>query len=298
MRVAALQHDIVWEDRAATLSRLAPQVSRAAAAGAHLVALTEMFATGFSMRTHLTAEAPDGPTATWMHEQAAEHGVWIAGSVALRTDPPAVADASTARGTPEPGAPNALDALDASPAPDAPDAPPASAVRGDSADGVLASNAFLLVGPDGTRYRYDKVHPFSYAGEHERFRPGSDPVVAEVEGVRIGLSVCYDLRFADLYWDAERDVHLELIVANWPDGRRHHWRTLLDARAIEGQVYVVGVNRVGTGGKLGYAGDSRIVDPMGEVLAAGAGAETMLLADIEPSVVDATRARYPFRADR
>lgn len=257
MRVAAIQHDIVWEDRDATLARLTPQVAQAAANGARLVALTEMFATGFSMRTHHTAERFDGPTVGWMQARAAEHGIWLVGSVPLQADDPSVEG-------------------------------PAG----------LPTNALLMLGPDGTRHRYDKVHPFSYAGEHERFRAGDGPIVVDVEGVRVGLSVCYDLRFADVYWDEDRDVDLELIVANWPDARRHHWRTLLDARAIENQVYVVGVNRVGSGGKLDYAGDSRIIDPMGEVLVAGAGGETVLVADIDPAVVTATRERFPFRADR
>jgi predicted amidohydrolase len=257
MRVAAIQHDIVWEDRDATLARLGPQVARAAAGGARLVAVTEMFATGFSMRTHHTAETLDGPTVTWMHARAAEHGIWLAGSVPLLAGDPS-SEGATGRPT----------------------------------------NSLLVVGPEGTRHRYDKIHPFSYAGEHERFRPGSRSVVVDIEGLRIGLSVCYDLRFADLYWGRDDGVHLELVVANWPGARRHHWRTLLDARAIEGQLYVMGVNRVGSGGELDYAGDSRIIDPVGEVLAAGAGGETILVADIDPATVTATRERFPFRADR
>ncbi len=258
MRIAAIQHDIVWEDRDATLAHLEPQLARAAGTGARLLVLTEMFATGFSMRTHLTAEPIDGPTATWMHEQAAHHDVWLAGSVPIAA--------------PDPDAEGALG---------------------------LPANALLLVGPDGTRHRYDKVHPFSYAGEHERFRPGDGPAVVEVEGVRIGLSVCYDLRFAYVYWDRPDDVHLELIVANWPEPRRHHWRTLSHARAIENQVYVCAVNRVGmAGGKLNHVGDSMIIDPTGEVLAEGRTDETILLADIDPERVTATREQFPFSRDR
>jgi predicted amidohydrolase len=252
VRVAAIQHDIVWEDRDATLARLEPQVRRAAAANARLVAVTEMFATGFSMRTHHTAEPPDGPTVTWMHEQATDKEVWLAGSVPLRpTD----------------------------------------------GDG-LPTNSLILAGPDGTQHRYDKLHPFSYAGEHERFSAGEKLVTVDVEGVRWSLSVCYDLRFADLYWDQAADTDAYLIVANWPAARRHHWRGLIDARAIENQAYVVAANRVGSGGDLDYAGDSRIVDPTGEVLAAAAGGETMLLADIDPAVVAETRKRFPFQQDR
>jgi predicted amidohydrolase len=257
VKVAAIQHDIAWEDRDATLSHLAPQVARAAAGGAELVVLTEMFATGFSMRTHHTAEDLDGPIVTWLAERAREHDVLLAGSLALR-----------------------------SPTPEA--EPPAG----------LPTNTLVLVGPDGLVARYDKVHPFSYSGEHERFRAGEDAVSVEVAGLRLGLSVCYDVRFADLYWDREPPVDVEVVVANWPAPRRAHWRALLEARAIENQAYVIGVNRVGEGGGLPYAGDSRIVDPAGEILAAGAKVETILQAEVTAERVAEVRARFPFRADR
>ncbi len=251
LTVAAIQHDIVWEDRDATLAHVGPMVERAVGLGARLVALTEMFATGFSMRTHHTAEPIDGPVVSWMRASAARHDAWLAGSVAV-TDP----------------------------------------------DDELPANALLVAGPAGELHRYDKVHPFSYAGEHERFRAGDGPVDIEVEGVRLGLSVCYDLRFAYLYWDRARDVDAELLVANWPSARRHHWRTLAEARAIEDQVYVVAVNRVGSGGSLDYSGDSRIVAPDGELLATAASQEAILLADIDPTVVRAARERLPFLPDR
>jgi predicted amidohydrolase len=154
-------------------------------------------------------------------------------------------------------------------------------------DGTTTSplNAFCLVAPDGTLHRYDKIHPFTYAGEHERFGAGDRFVTVDVEGVQVTLFVCYDLRFADEFWATARDTDAYLVVANWPSTRRHHWRTLLDARAIENQAYVVGVNRVGTGGGLDYTGDSRIVDPLGEVVAGGAMRETILLADLDTEVV-------------
>jgi predicted amidohydrolase len=251
MRIAALQHDIAWEDRDTTLAQLTPQLAAAAATGAPLVSLRYLYATGFSMETHRTAEDPDGPTAMWMREQATEHDLWLAGSIPLNGE-------------------------------------------GDA----LPTNSLLLVGPDGTTHRYDKIHPFSYAGEHERFSPGDQDVVVEVEGVRWGLTVCYDLRFADQYWRVGPEVDVFLVVANWPSPRRAHWRSLLEARAIENQTYVVGVNRVGSGGKLEYTGDSRILDPLGQELAAAAQEPTMLLADIEPDRVREVRDRFPFIQDR
>jgi isopentenyldiphosphate isomerase len=94
-------------------------------------------------------------------------------------------------------------------------------------------------------------------------------------------------------------VDLYLVVANWPAARIAHWRALLIARAIENQAYVVGANRVGVGGTLEYTGDSLVVDPLGEVLADGAGgSERVLHAEIDPAHVREVRRRYPFLADR
>jgi predicted amidohydrolase len=120
-----------------------------------------------------------------------------------------------------------------------------------------------------------------------------------VGGLRITPFICYDLRFADVFWRAARETDVYLVPANWPAARRNHWRTLLEARAIENQAYVVGCNRVGTGGDgIEHAGDSRIVSPMGELLATAAGVETIVLADVDAAEVTATRDRLRFMADR
>lgn len=166
------------------------------------------------------------------------------------------------------------------------------------ADGGRPVNRLLLAGPGGELRHYDKIHPFSYSGEHERYAAGAERVTFDVEGVRVTPFVCYDLRFADEFWAMAQGTDCYVVVANWPSSRRAHWQALLVARAIENQAYVVGVNRVGEGGGLHYSGDSRIVDPLGEILAAGACGETILLADVDPVVVAETRKRYPFLADR
>ena len=161
-------------------------------------------------------------------------------------------------------------------------------------------NSFVLAGPDGTQHRYRKLHRFGYGGEDTRFSAGDKTVTVEVEGLRVSLFVCYDLRFADDWWGVAPDTDAYLVVANWPEPRRRHWQALLVARAIENQAYVVACNRVGTGagGKLDYAGDSAIIDPVGETLAAGARSEALLVADVEPARVAAVRAEFPFLADR
>ena len=160
------------------------------------------------------------------------------------------------------------------------------------------SNTFVLAGPDGVVHRYRKIHPFSHAGEERYVRAGTDFVTVTIDGVRLSLFVCYDLRFSDEFWGLAPDTDAYLVVANWPETRRLHWSTLLRARAIENQAYVVGVNRVGSGGGLDYSGDSAIIDPLGEVLAEGARVETVLLADIDTDHVASTREQFRFMQDR
>jgi predicted amidohydrolase len=159
-------------------------------------------------------------------------------------------------------------------------------------------NTLVLAGPAGQLHRYRKIHPFTFAKEHEHYGAGTEHVTVEVEGVRLSLFVCYDLRFADEMWPLAPTTDAYVFVANWPARRRHHWTTLLRARAIENQAYVIGVNRVGEGDGLEYAGDSRVIDPWGEILAGAAGSETMLLAEIDPAVVADARERFPVLRDR
>ena len=109
--------------------------------------------------------------------------------------------------------------------------------------------------------------------------------------------MCYDLRFADEFWQLATTTDVFVVPANWPAPRRLHWQALLQARAIENLAYVVGCNRVGSGGGLDYAGDSRIVDPLGELLTTAAGDETTLYATVDPERVSQARAalRLPRR---
>ena len=116
---------------------------------------------------------------------------------------------------------------------------------------------------------YRKIHPFSYSKENIFYGKGKETIVTKVKGLKIGLSICYDLRFPELYrLYAKEKVHLIVDIANWPDTRIEHWRTLLKARAIENQCYVVGVNRVGNDPKLHYNGFSSVFDPMGKEIVA------------------------------
>ncbi len=158
---------------------------------------------------------------------------------------------------------------------------------------VRPRNVALLVAPDGAVTRYAKIHPFSFAGEDRHYAAGDRVVTADVEGVRVTPLVCYDLRFPEPFRVAAKDTDLFVVVANWPEKRREHWRTLLRARAIENQCYVAGVNRAGEGDGLRYAGDSVAVDPLGETLTEAGEGETVLFADVDPGRVADLRARFP-----
>lgn len=159
-------------------------------------------------------------------------------------------------------------------------------------------NTFVIAGADGTVHRYAKRHPFAYGGESEHYDAGDERVTVTLDGLRVSPLICYDLRFADASWSLAADTDVYLYVASWPAPRRHHWRSLLVARAIENQAYVVGVNRVGSGGGLDYAGDSMVVDPMGEVLCDAGADEGVHVVDIDPTRVAQVRADLPFLEDR
>jgi predicted amidohydrolase len=250
VRIAAIQHDIVWEDAAATREHVRPLIATAATAGARLIALTEMFATGFSMDPERIAEDEGGPTEQFLVDRAAEHGAYLIASIAQR-----------------------------------------------GSDGKYRNNA-IVAAPDGAVHRYAKIHPFSYSGEHERYAAGDQPLTVDVDGLRVSVFVCYDLRFADEFWALANDTDLFIVPANWPEPRREHWRALLRARAIENQAYVLGANRVGAAKALQHMGDSAIIDPLGRTLAEASVGESVLLADVEAKTVGEVRAEFPFLRDR
>lgn len=160
-------------------------------------------------------------------------------------------------------------------------------------------NACAVFSPSGAELgRYHKIHPFSLAREDRFFVGGERLVTVEVEGARVTPIICYDLRFSEPFRETAAATDLYLVIANWPEARRHHWRTLLVARAIENQAWVLGVNRVGEGNRLQYAGDSLLVDPLGEVRAAATMDPAVVAGAVDVERVAALRAKYSFVADR
>jgi predicted amidohydrolase len=252
VKVALVQHDVTFEDAAATCDHLAPLVEAAARQGAELVVLTEMFATGFSMDVEKVAEPVTGGVGgRFLLEMAAGTGAAVCGSLPVLDGP-----------------------------------------------GTQPVNRFLCAFPDGTTLGYDKIHPFSYAGEDKTYAAGTSAFTFHWEGTALTPFVCYDLRFADLFWAFAPLTDCYVVVANWPASRREHFRALSVARAIENQAYVLATNRVGNGGGLDYAGGTIAIDPFGEVLAEAGDGEETLLVDVSPTRVREVRTAYPFLADR
>ena len=164
-------------------------------------------------------------------------------------------------------------------------------------------NRLIWMLPNGTCGYYDKRHCFAYAGEHEHYTPGNKRLIAQVKGWKINLQICYDLRFpvwarqsSDSKDNNEYDVLL--YVANWPERRNHAWKTLLTARAIENQSYVIGVNRVGNdGNEIYHSGDSMVVDPLGEILYHKAHDEDIFTITLEKEKLNEVRNKLPFLKD-
>ncbi|MGE5675679.1 MAG: carbon-nitrogen family hydrolase [Mycobacterium leprae] len=161
-------------------------------------------------------------------------------------------------------------------------------------------NSATVYGPGGARLaEYSKVHLVPMMEEERYLTAGERAVVADLGGVKAGLAICYDLRFPELHRSmALAGAELLLIPAEWPVQRLHHWRTLLMARAIENQCYVLGCNRVGRDNANQFPGHSLVVDPWGEILAEGGEGESILYAEIDLGKVAEIRARVPVFRDR
>ncbi len=164
----------------------------------------------------------------------------------------------------------------------------------ESADG-RARNEAVVFAPDGSELaRYEKQRPFTGAGEDTVHLPGSRAVVFEWGGVKIAPLVCYDLRFPELFRAALRlGAELFVVIAAWPVKRIEHWTTLLRARAIENQAYVLGVNRTGGEPDFEYSGQSLLVDPHGIVCAQAGTAQERMHATVEAALVRTWREEFP-----
>jgi predicted amidohydrolase len=260
LTITTIQSNLIWEEKSANL-RLLEQKIAGIEEKTEIVILPEMFSTGFSMRPEVLAETMDGETVEWMKKVSRENGIVLTGSIMIKEE-----------------------------------------------DKYYNRLVWML--PNGQYGHYDKRHLFAYGEEDKHYSPGNKRLIASVKGWKINLLVCYDLRFP--VWarqapsqpppsgeerpSAEYDVLI--YVANWPERRSHAWKTLLCARAIENQCYVVGVNRVGSdANNIYYSGNSLVIDPLGQVLYHMADDEDVNTITLQKEMLDNVRAKFPFWKD-
>jgi omega-amidase len=164
-------------------------------------------------------------------------------------------------------------------------------------------NRLIWMLPNGTFGIYNKRHLFGFAGEEDHYKAGDKRLIAQVKGWKLNLSICYDLRFPvwarnSLLENGEPAYDVLVNVANWPERRNTPWRALLQARAIENQCYVIGVNRVGNDGNdIYHSGDSSIIDPIGEIIYHKAHDEDVFTYTLSKNHLNELRAKFPFMKD-
>lgn len=266
LTITVIQSDLQWQNKTANLQRFEEKIN-SIKEKTELVVLPEMFSTGFVMEPDLLAETMDDETVQWMKHVAAEKKIILTGSVIIKDKSLAEEKVST-----------------------------------------RYYNRLIWMLPNGEYGYYDKRHRFAFAGEDQNYTAGNKRLIASVKGWRINLLVCYDLRFP--VWsrqasllnsrdETELEYDLLIYVANWPERRNHAWKTLLQARAIENQCYVVGVNRVGNDGTgLYHCGDSMIIDPLGELLYHKKDEEDIFTITLDKNHLQDIREKFPFWKDR
>lgn len=165
--------------------------------------------------------------------------------------------------------------------------------------GGLSRNQAVVLSPNGeTVARYNKIHPFTLGGEAQHYTAGAEIVSFDWNGCQTTPFICYDLRFPEIFRAAASSgTELFLVIANWPAKRDMHWVTLLQARAIENQAYVVGVNRCGADPKHVYSGRSLIVDPHGTILVEIGDQEGVVSADVDFEALRCWRKDFPALSD-
>jgi len=260
LSITVIQSIIHWQNKQANLAMFEQKIG-SIKEKTEIVLLPEMFSTGFSMEAATLAETMEGTTVQWMQRISAEKKIILAGSVIIE-------------------------------------------------ENGHYYNRLLWVLPNGQLGVYDKRHRFAFAGEDNHYTAGSKRLIASVKGWKINLQICYDLRFpvwarqgsiSDVTSDAqsaEPEYDLLINVANWPEHRKHAWKTLLLARAIENQCYAVGVNRVGDdGNNIHYSGDSMIIDPLGEVLHTKENEEEIFTMILQKEKLQEIRNKFPFWKD-
>lgn len=259
MNIAAIQFNSVWQDSVSNLEKLNHQMeSLFTNASYDLVVLPETFHAGFSMQPQYFAESVEGDISQALSQLAKKYSVNIIAGVAQKQ------------------------------------------VRaGCHGQEVRYFNRGLVFNRQGENIAtYTKQKLFSFAGEDKAFVPGHINKTVEIDGELFALLVCYDLRFPELFRPLAKQIKGFIVIANWPYSRQIHWEQLLQARAIENQCFVVGVNRIGKDDNgLSYAGGSSVVNPLGERVAYATSQQEFLSCEIDLNEVTEVRNRFPFLQD-
>ena len=260
--ITIIQTKLHWEDKTANLQMLEQKIY-GMKEKTEIVVLPEMFSTGFSMKPETLAETMEGETVMWMKRIATTKKIILTGSIIIKED-------------------------------------------------GSFYNRLIWMLPNGQYGIYDKRHRFAFAGEDEHYTAGNKRMIASVKGWKINLQICYDLRFP--VWArqtspsnslskgegglAATEYDVLIYIANWPERRSAAWKTLLQARAIENQSYVVGVNRVGKDGNdINHSGDSMIIDPLGEILYHKKDEEDIFTITLDKDHLQTVREKFPFWKD-
>jgi len=163
----------------------------------------------------------------------------------------------------------------------------------------LPYNTLVVTSPKGIISSYRKIHLFAPMGEADAFNPGNFMLVVNILGWKVGLSICYDLRFAELYAEyADQGIDLLVLCAEWPSVRISHWDSLLVARAIESQCYVVACNRVGKDPMNEFGGHSQIIAPSGEIVSKGIDKEDIIYGETNLELINSSREKFSIVEDR
>lgn len=160
-------------------------------------------------------------------------------------------------------------------------------------------NKYVIVSEAGNILAlYTKIHPFSYSGENERYYKGNEICNCKIREFQITPFICYDLRFPEIFQLASKKSQVIIVAASWPKSREEHWVTLLKARAIENQCYIIGINRIGFGDGLEYSGKSIFVSPDGKILNEMNSREMLIIEDLKVQAIKEVKDRFDIKKDR
>ncbi|RGG76539.1 amidohydrolase [Clostridium sp. AF17-2] len=264
LRVGVTELDIGFENREEAKKCCLEVMEEASANGVELLVFPEMTLTGFTMRPWLYAESWDADnipdSVSFFMENSRKYKMQMAFGYIRAV----MADS---------------DKMD------------------DETKEPVYENRLVLVDGENVLLDYAKIHPFSYSGEDKVYRAGEKLVQAQVKDIRIGGYICYDLRFPEIFSAMRDQYEVIMVIANWPETRAEQWETLLKARAIENQAYVIAVNRVGDGDGLHYIPGSHVYDWLGRDVSIRV-SEKLRVADIDPGAVRHARTEFPQTNDR